>query len=86
MTFNVTLLSEATNKNAVHGSKAVGEPPLMLAISVRRPCSHIPKVYARTVRSFSFLDRRFVPEAGMTTTGHVARLKTPWVVLPTSRS
>jgi xanthine dehydrogenase large subunit len=35
MEFNVTLLPHATNANAVHGSKAVGEPPLMLAISVR---------------------------------------------------
>jgi len=33
--FNVTLLENATQKNVVHGSKAVGEPPLMLAISVR---------------------------------------------------
>ncbi len=33
--FNVQLLSEATQANVVHGSKAVGEPPLMLAISVR---------------------------------------------------
>ncbi len=35
MEFNVTLLPRATNAQAVHGSKAVGEPPLMLAISVR---------------------------------------------------
>jgi len=33
--FNVTLLKNATQKNVIHGSKAVGEPPLMLAISVR---------------------------------------------------
>ena len=33
--FNVTLLPNATQKNVVHGSKAVGEPPFMLAISVR---------------------------------------------------
>ena len=33
--FNVTLLPNAAQKNVVHGSKAVGEPPLMLAISVR---------------------------------------------------
>jgi xanthine dehydrogenase molybdopterin-binding subunit B len=35
MEFNITLLPDAANANAVHGSKAVGEPPLMLAISVR---------------------------------------------------
>jgi xanthine dehydrogenase molybdopterin-binding subunit B len=33
--FNVALLSDATQANVIHGSKAVGEPPLMLAISVR---------------------------------------------------
>jgi len=32
---NVTLLPMATQPNTVHGSKAVGEPPLMLAFSVR---------------------------------------------------
>ncbi|MDP2138108.1 MAG: molybdopterin-dependent oxidoreductase, partial [Candidatus Didemnitutus sp.] len=33
--FYVTLLPKATQPNSIHGSKAVGEPPLMLAISVR---------------------------------------------------
>jgi xanthine dehydrogenase molybdopterin binding subunit/xanthine dehydrogenase small subunit len=33
--FNVTLLKNAPQKNVVYGTKAVGEPPLMLAISVR---------------------------------------------------
>jgi len=33
--FRVSLLTEAAQKNTIHGSKAVGEPPLMLAISVR---------------------------------------------------
>lgn len=33
--FNVTLLPNAAQKDVIHGSKAVGEPPLMLAISVR---------------------------------------------------
>ncbi len=33
--FNVTLLKNAAQKSVVYGSKAVGEPPLMLAISVR---------------------------------------------------
>jgi xanthine dehydrogenase large subunit len=33
--FNVTLLENATEHGAVYGSKAVGEPPLMLAFSVR---------------------------------------------------
>jgi xanthine dehydrogenase molybdopterin binding subunit/xanthine dehydrogenase small subunit len=33
--FNVAFLSDAAQPNVIHGSKAVGEPPLMLAISVR---------------------------------------------------
>ncbi len=33
--FNIELLPQATNPGTIHGSKAVGEPPLMLAISVR---------------------------------------------------
>ncbi len=33
--FHVRLLEDATEEGAVYGSKAVGEPPLMLAFSVR---------------------------------------------------
>ncbi len=33
--FRVSLLAKATNEGTIGGSKAVGEPPLMLAISVR---------------------------------------------------
>jgi xanthine dehydrogenase large subunit len=33
--FNVTMLERAHEEGAVYGSKAVGEPPLMLALSVR---------------------------------------------------
>jgi xanthine dehydrogenase large subunit len=33
--FRVSLLEHATEDGAVYGSKAVGEPPLMLAFSVR---------------------------------------------------
>ena len=33
--FNVKLLKNAAQQDVVYGSKAVGEPPLMLAISVR---------------------------------------------------
>ena len=34
--FNVHLLEQATEDGAVYGSKAVGEPPLMLAFSCAR--------------------------------------------------
>jgi xanthine dehydrogenase molybdopterin-binding subunit B len=33
--FDITLLEHAAQPGVIHGSKAVGEPPLMLAISVR---------------------------------------------------
>jgi xanthine dehydrogenase molybdopterin-binding subunit B len=33
--FHVTLLRSAAQEGTIHGSKAVGEPPLMLSISVR---------------------------------------------------
>ncbi len=33
--FNVTLFDEAHEEGSIYGSKAVGEPPLMLALSVR---------------------------------------------------
>jgi xanthine dehydrogenase molybdopterin-binding subunit B len=33
--FHVTLLAQAAEPRSIHGSKAVGEPPLMLAFSVR---------------------------------------------------
>ncbi len=33
--FRVTLLPQASQPGVIHGSKAVGEPPLMLALSVR---------------------------------------------------
>ena len=33
--FKVAFLKQATQTNVIHGSKAVGEPPLMLAFSVR---------------------------------------------------
>lgn len=33
--FNVSFLSDAAQPDVVHGAKAVGEPPLMLALSVR---------------------------------------------------
>jgi xanthine dehydrogenase large subunit len=38
--FNVKLLDKATEPGVVHGSKAVGEPPLMLAISAREALRH----------------------------------------------
>ena len=50
MEFNVTLLPHAANANAVHGSKAVGEPPLMLAISAREALRDAVASFARKER------------------------------------
>jgi xanthine dehydrogenase large subunit len=38
--FNVALFDDAREEGAIYGSKAVGEPPLMLALSVREALRH----------------------------------------------
>jgi xanthine dehydrogenase molybdopterin-binding subunit B len=45
--FNVAFLKQATQSNVIHGSKAVGEPPLMLAFSVREAIRDAIAAYAR---------------------------------------
>ena len=40
MEFNVSLLPDAANAHAIHGSKAVGEPPFMLAIGAVTALRH----------------------------------------------
>ena len=44
--FNVRLLARATEPGAIYGSKAVGEPPLMLAISGREAIRHAVASFA----------------------------------------
>ena len=46
--FNLAFLSNATQSNVVHGSKAVGEPPLMLAISVREAIRDAVAAFGRS--------------------------------------
>ncbi len=46
--FRVALLTEATQPNTIHGSKAVGEPPLMLAISVREAIRDAVSAFGQT--------------------------------------
>ncbi len=46
--FRVQLLSDATQDRTVHGSKAVGEPPLMLALSVREAIRDAVAAFAST--------------------------------------
>jgi len=43
--FRVDLLKDAAQCNTIHGSKAVGEPPLMLAISVREALRDALRAY-----------------------------------------
>jgi xanthine dehydrogenase molybdopterin binding subunit/xanthine dehydrogenase small subunit len=45
--FNVTLLPKAAQPNVIHGSKAVGEPPLMLAFSVREAIRDAVSAYGK---------------------------------------
>jgi len=45
--FRVTLLENAAQPGTIHGSKAVGEPPLMLAISVREAIRDAVASFAR---------------------------------------
>lgn len=52
--FNVTLLKDATQKDTIHGSKAVGEPPFMLAISVREALRDGLQAFGKTPASENF--------------------------------
>ncbi len=52
-TFNVTLLRDATEAGAVYGSKAVGEPPLMLAFSVREALRQAAAAFGPAATSVS---------------------------------
>ena len=45
--FHVTLLPKAAQPNVIHGSKAVGEPPLMLAFSVREALRDAVSAYGK---------------------------------------
>jgi len=73
MEFNVTLLPEAEQEGTIHGSKAVGEPPLMLAFSVRealrdavaacgQPGGQVPLASPATGEAiFQAIQRRLAP-------------------------
>jgi xanthine dehydrogenase large subunit len=60
--FNVTLLRDAAEAGAVYGSKAVGEPPLMLAFSVREALRQAAAAFAPAGTSVS-LASPATPEA-----------------------
>jgi xanthine dehydrogenase large subunit len=46
--FRVTLLENAAQPDVIHGSKAVGEPPLMLALSVVMALRHAVSAFGKT--------------------------------------
>jgi xanthine dehydrogenase, molybdopterin binding subunit len=60
--FNVTLFERAHEDGAVYGSKAVGEPPLMLAFSVREALRQAAGAFGRPGRSVE-LSSPATPEA-----------------------
>jgi xanthine dehydrogenase large subunit len=61
-TFNVTLLRDAAEAGAVYGSKAVGEPPLMLAFSVREALRQAAAAFGQAGTSVN-LSSPATPEA-----------------------
>jgi xanthine dehydrogenase molybdopterin binding subunit/xanthine dehydrogenase small subunit len=58
--FRVALLKDARQARTIHGSKAVGEPPLMLAISVREALRDALRAFGCDVQS---LESPLTPEA-----------------------
>ncbi len=61
--FNVRLLGDAHQPGVIGGSKAVGEPPLMLAISVREALRDAVAAFAPTPPKEVFLAAPATPEA-----------------------
>ena len=53
--FNVKFLQDAPQRDVIYGSKAVGEPPLMLAISVREALRDAVGAFARDARAARLL-------------------------------
>ena len=60
--FEVTLLEDAREERVVGGSKAVGEPPLMLALSVREAIREAVAAFGPPAASVA-LDSPATPEA-----------------------
>ncbi len=61
--FNVTLLPRAAQEGVIYGSKAVGEPPLMLALSVREAIREAVSAFAPEVPRRVELALPATPEA-----------------------
>jgi xanthine dehydrogenase large subunit len=67
--FNVTLLQNAAQDGVIHGSKAVGEPPLMLALSAVAAIRHAVSAFKPGPVS---LDLPCTPEAVLRAIGPIA--------------
>lgn len=52
--FHIALLQDATQDGTIQGSKAVGEPPFMLAISVREALRDSIRAFGKTPQSTQF--------------------------------
>ena len=61
--FNVTLLPQTAQDGVIHGSKAVGEPPLMLALSVREAIREAVAAFAPEATNRVELASPATPEA-----------------------
>ncbi len=72
--FRVNLLQNATQPGTIHGSKAVGEPPLMLAISVREALRAAIHAFGSTTK----LPSPLTPEVIQTTIApHLSKSQKP---------
>ena len=69
--FHVALLQRASEPGVVHGSKAVGEPPLMLALSVREALRAAIAAFAAPGQKLPELPSPLTPEATFFAIEHV---------------
>ena len=76
--FNIAFLSSATQSNVIHGSKAVGEPPLMLAISVREAIRDAVAAFGSDTREISLAS----PATAEAIWRAIQKVKTPAPLIP----
>ena len=80
--FNVKFLERATQPDVIHGSKAVGEPPLMLAISVREAIRDAIAAFGAPGGTISLASPATSEAIFMSVQ---ERLRRPWPEEPTTR-
>lgn len=72
-TFNITLLENAAQDGVIHGSKAVGEPPLMLALSAVAALRHAVSAFAHRPGEEIELSIPCTPEALLRAVGTIRK-------------